>query len=330
VAWFVVWTSIQTILLYYYEQGFAISLIDSILSNFLLLLAVYVSNNMFRFYKPKSGERFQRLIWGLAFTFLAVYALQFVLQQVFPKETIYLAFLHKSLPLRFVFFLLLISWLQISRWVVQYDQEQQEKKLRETEYTGLAKEAELSKLRLQLQPHFLFNSLNSINALVGSKPQEARKMIQQLSDFLRGTIKHEDRSLIPFKDELVHLNLYLEIEKVRFGNRLQTEIECNEEANALLIPALLLQPVVENAIKFGLYDTIDAITIRIKAEISNNQLIVKVENPFDPDTQSVNKGTGFGLSSVQRRLYLLFAQSDLVVIRKDQNVFTTIIKIPQS
>jgi LytS/YehU family sensor histidine kinase len=293
-------------------------------------MAVYVANNMFRFYKPRSGERFQRLIWGLALTFLAVYALQFLLQQIFQKEAAYLAFLHNSLPIRYVFFLLSIAALQISRWVVQHDQEQQEKKLRESEYTGLAKEAELSKLRLQLQPHFLFNSLNSINALVGSKPNEARKMIQQLSDFLRGTIRHEDRSLIPFQEELVHLNLYLEIEKVRFGNRLQTEVVCNEEANKLLIPALLLQPVVENAIKFGLYDTIDAITIRIDAEVKNNTLVVKVENPFDPDTQPTQKGTGFGLSSVQRRLYLLFAQNDLLITRKDKNIFTTLIIIPQS
>lgn len=328
-VWFIVWTSIQTILLCYYNLSFVISITDSMLSNFLLLLSVYVSNNMFKFYRPASGERFQRLIWGLALTFVAVYALQFALRQIFPEETAYLSFLHNSLPIRFVFFLLMIACLQIARWVIQYDKDLQDEKLRESEYAGLAKEAELSKLRLKLQPHFLFNSLNSINALVGSKPQEARKMIQQLSDFLRGTVKHEEHSLIPLKEELIHLNLYLEIEKVRFGNRLQTEIECNEEANEKLIPALLLQPIVENAIKFGLYDTIEPVTIKISVNVSDNFLLIEVRNPFDPETQQVLKGTGFGLSGLRRRLYLLYAHNDLVNTKNEGSVFITTIKIPQ-
>ncbi len=88
----------------------------------------------------------------------------------------------------------------------------------------LAKDAELYKLRQQLQPHFLFNSLNSISALVTSRPEQARKMIQQLSDFLRGTLKKEENQWITLEEELQHLELYLDIEKVRFGHRLHTEL----------------------------------------------------------------------------------------------------------
>src|SRR5690606_14447843 len=120
----------------------------------------------------------------------------------------------------------------------------------------LAREAELSKLRQQLQPHFLFNSLNSISALAGTRPEEARKMIHQLSDFFRSTLKKESQKLIPFSEELEHLTLYLEIEKVRFGHRLRTDVTCSNEALMYRIPPLLLQPIVENAIKFGLYDTL--------------------------------------------------------------------------
>src|SRR5690606_9569496 len=120
----------------------------------------------------------------------------------------------------------------------------------------LAKEAELFKLRQQLHPHFLFNSLNSINSLIGSRPAEARKMVQQLSDFLRGTLRKEESQLVSLKEELQYLGLYLDIEKLRFGSRLITEIETQEGADALFIPSLLLQPIVENAIKFGLYDTL--------------------------------------------------------------------------
>ena len=193
----------------------------------------------------------------------------------------------------------------------------------------LAKEAELYKLRQQLQPHFLFNSLNSINALIGSRPEEARKMVQQLSDFLRGTIKKEETQWVTLHEELQYLQLYLDIEKVRFGNRLATVIETDETTKGLKLPALLLQPIVENAIKFGLYDTIGETVIKILAEKKENDLLIKVINPFDSETSSPQQGTGFGLKSVQRRLYLLFSRNDLLSTMSKENTFITIVKIPQ-
>jgi LytS/YehU family sensor histidine kinase len=200
---------------------------------------------------------------------------------------------------------------------------------RKSDAEKLAREAELFRLQQQLQPHFLFNSLNSISALVGSDPTQARKMIQQLSEFLRGTLKKDDQQLIPLEDELHQLMLYLDIEKIRFGHRLQTEIDISESAKSSTIPALLLQPIVENAIKFGLYDTIGQVLIRIKATRENNQLQVTVSNPFDPETASPTRGTGFGLASVQRRLYLLFGRNDIVQTFARDNQFITTIIIPQ-
>jgi two-component system, LytTR family, sensor kinase len=193
----------------------------------------------------------------------------------------------------------------------------------------MVREAELTKLRQQLQPHFLFNSLNSISALAGSKPEQARKMIQQLSDFLRGTLKKDDQQLVPLSDELQHLDLYLEIEKVRFGHRLNTEIHCDRTLNNLMLPSLLLQPIVENAIKFGLYDTTDAVLIQIETRLEKNELVVEVKNPYDATTAAPNKGTGFGLSSVQRRLYLLYARTDLLKTKAAEKEFITTIHIPQ-
>ena len=131
------------------------------------------------------------------------------------------------------------------------------------------------------------------------------------------------------KEELQYLQLYLDIEKVRFGHRLSTKIEYDEAISEMKLPALLLQPVMENAIKFGLYDTVDEIEIILKAAKEDSQLVLSVTNPFDPET-SAPKGTGFGLQSVQRRLYLLFARNDLVSTETKENIFTTVIKIPQS
>ena len=131
-----------------------------------------------------------------------------------------------------------------------------------------------------MQPHFLFNSLNSINALIGMRPEEARKMVQQLSDFLRGTIKKEETQWVNLQEELQYLQLYLDIEKVRFGNRLATDIAIDDETQSLKLPALLLQPIVENAIKFGLYDTTGETVIRLTTTRQENELDHKSQQPF--------------------------------------------------
>jgi LytS/YehU family sensor histidine kinase len=155
-------------------------------------------------------------------------------------------------------------------------------------------------------------------------------MVQQLSDFLRGTLKKEETQWVTLQEELQYLQLYLDIEKVRFGNRLATTIVIEDTASQMKLPALLLQPVVENAIKFGLYDTTGETVIRIDAGKEENNLVIRVQNPYDPETSSPKQGTGFGLKSVQRRLYLLFARTDLLVTATNENNFITKIKIPQS
>jgi LytS/YehU family sensor histidine kinase len=127
-----------------------------------------------------------------------------------------------------------------------------------------------------------------------------------------------------------YLELYLEIEKVRFGYRLQTDIICEDDALNLKLPNMILQPVVENAIKFGLYDTTDEVLIKVNARKLDNNLEVRVENPFDPETSTPLKGTGFGLASIQRRLFLLFARQDLLNVQKENNRFITTILIPQN
>jgi two-component system, LytTR family, sensor kinase len=132
------------------------------------------------------------------------------------------------------------------------------------------------------------------------------------------------------QEELDQLQLYLEIEKVRFGHRLGTEINYDTATNTMMLPPLILQPIVENAIKFGLYDTIGTITIHVAVRAEKNYLLIEVKNPFDPETALPMQGTGFGLKSVQRRLYLLYARNDLLTTNQTENIFTTTIKIPQA
>ena len=282
--------------------------------------------NVMRVYQPAG---YIRMLDSIGLAVLGAYAHQWFLPWVFPNNMNYEHFFAETFLVRCVFNWLMISMIVSTTWLWSKIQEEQEVSMRRNESERLAREAELSKLRLQLQPHFLFNSLNSISALIGSKPEGARMMIQQLSDFLRGTLKKDDQQLTELTHELDHLRLYLEIEKVRFGHRLQTDIKATDDALVKKLPSLLLQPIVENAIKFGLYDTIGEIVIQLYASGDDQYLTVTVTNPFDPTT-SAGKGTGFGLSSVQRRLYLLYARQDLLTTTQNENTFITTLKIPQT
>ena len=252
-----------------------------------------------------------------------------VLWVIFKEGDSYFSVIHHSWGIRFGAGFLLISSISMFSLLWYSQQEQKATEGRKTETEQLSKEAELFKLRQQLQPHFLFNSLNSISALTASDPEKARHMIQQLSDFLRGTLRKNEQQWNTLEEELNYLRLYLDIEKVRFGHRLKTEIIYSDESLGLKIPALLLQPVVENAIKFGLYDTTGEVLIRLEAFKETGSLKIVVQNPFDPETSQPLKGTGFGLSSIQRRLFLLFARHDLISTKKENDLFITMVLIPQ-
>jgi sensor histidine kinase YesM len=319
----------NAMVLHFFNLPWPAAIIDSAISNTLLLLACLLVMNTLRYYLPKAQQYINIFSICLFLTIVWLLLTKWLLKISLEHYTGYTDLLNHSLSIRFSIAFLLLGCLTTISILWYNQQEQKEKDERKTDAEKLSKEAELFKLRQQLQPHFLFNSLNSINALIGSRPQEARKMVQQLSDFLRGTIKKEETQWVTLQEELQYLQLYLDIEKVRFGNRLTTEMEIAEETYQLKLPALLLQPIVENAIKFGLYDTTDDTVIRMYAGKEENNLVIRVLNPFDSATSSPKQGTGFGLKSVQRRLYLLFARTDLLTTRTKENIFTTIIKIPQ-
>lgn len=327
--WWLFWAVFQTYILIDIGFGWQISIADGIVANILLGVASFVIGTLVRYYLPSKNNWYYLFISGFALAALSVYLEKETIFYLFPTQTLYLDFLNKTLLFRFSFALLMIEFRMVTSLIWYYVKDQQAKEARRMDTENMVREAELSKLRLQLQPHFLFNSLNSISALVGNRPEEARKMIQQLSDFLRGTLKKDDQQLVTLEEELSHLRLYLEIEKVRFGHRLNTVIESNDATPKMLLPSLLLQPIVENAIKFGLYDTIGDITIRLSNEVKGNLLTINIENPFDSETAKPKTGTGFGLNSIQRRLYLLYARNDLLAVNQNENIFTTTIKIPQ-
>ncbi|WP_345950830.1 histidine kinase [Mucilaginibacter sp. PAMB04274] len=323
-----VWAALQTYIIHSFGFDWYIAGLDSMVSAVPLAAACWLIDNNLRYYQPGKGSYINLFIWCVVLAGACTLAVRWALPFLSVGDT-YIAFLKQSLIIRLFTNFLAIGWMAMISlvWYVQQDQKENEKRKAEAEQ--LARDAELYNLRQQLQPHFLFNSLNSINALIGFKPDEARRMIHQLSDFLRGTLKKDDQQQVSLSEELQHLNLYLDIEKVRFGHRLQTEISCDDKCRQAMLPPLLLQPIVENAIKFGLYDTTGEVTISVRAETEDNYLLVMVQNPYDPQTSRPRHGTGFGIRGIQRRLYLLFARNDLVETYQNDDIFTIMIKIPQ-
>lgn len=319
----------QIFLLYSLQFPVYTAVIDSLISNTLLLLGGLVILNISKYYLPTSYQYIGVITACLVLAAIWLFITNSFLKILLSNLPVYLSFLSNSLPIRYGFAFLVLTIVSIAS-ILRYNWlERQKLEQRKTDAEKLSRDAELYKLRQQLQPHFLFNSLNSINALIGQNPQQARKMVQQLSDFLRGTLKKEESQLVTLEEEISYLNLYLEIEKVRFGNRLQTQIDMSTDCKNKYLPTLLLQPIVENAIKFGLYDTTGQTLIKIECSGNEKELQITVSNPFDPDTASPRQGTGFGLASIRRRLYLLYARNDLLTIETDNTIFKTIVKIPQ-
>jgi two-component system sensor histidine kinase AlgZ len=169
----------------------------------------------------------------------------------------------------------------------------------------LARESELKALKAQINPHFLFNSLNSISALATVDGQRARDMCIKLSDFLRSTLKLGEKQSLTLADELALAKAYLEVEQVRFGARLRVEIDADADCDRCVVPSLVLQPLVENAVKHGIAGLVDGGTIRIEAQCNDGRLQVKVYNQFDPDSPASSKH-GLGLRNVRDRLRALY------------------------
>ena len=330
-AWWFVWACLHFLLITYYGFTVNMALIDSLISNGLLMGACGIVSNILRYYLPYSNRYIYVLLLCLTFSLSANALGKFILDLSLndPAYRAYIPFLANTYWIRLGIDFLMICCMAVICVLWYTQEEEQENRQRKNDAEKLSRDAELYKLRQQLQPHFLFNSLNSISALIVSNPEQARNMIHQLSDFLRTTLRKEEEQWVKMEEELQSLELYLEIEKVRFGHRLSTAIVKDDKSGQMLIPPMLLQPVVENAIKFGLYDTTDDVIISISVSVENEMLKVTVQNPYDPETASPRHGTGFGLNSVKRRLYLLFARTDLVETSSGDHVFTTTINIPK-
>lgn len=195
----------------------------------------------------------------------------------------------------------------------------------------LAQEAELKVLRTQIDPHFLFNSLNSIAGLTASDPRTAREMCARLADFLRRSLRLGAREAIPLADELALVESYLAVEKIRFGERLRFERRVAAGAAEVPVPPLLLQPLVENAIRHGIDGLVEPGVVRVEAGLRDGRLRVTVENDYDVESgrrDAGRRGEGIGLANVRRRLAAIYGGAAALEIRRGDATFRVEILLP--
>lgn len=324
------WVSIQSLVLHSFGLNFDLAIADSILSNVLLLIFTLIVIYPLKFYLPNQKNTPQLFGFAILLSIVWMYICQKIFNGFGIEQEAPLFYNQASWILRWAVGVLIICFSVLMRWMSVVLNKQASIQLHEKQVLELSKQTELKTLREQLHPHFLFNTLNSVSALIGIKPEKAREMVLQLSEFLRGSIVTKENRSHSLEEELRQISLYLEIEKVRFGHRLTTEIICDNQLKPTPIPALILQPLVENAVKYGLYDTTETVMISIDCKSMGEYLSITVTNPYDNNTAQGLSGTGFGHKSIKRNLYLLYGRTDLFQLNQSNNEYSVEIKIPKS
>jgi LytS/YehU family sensor histidine kinase len=231
------------------------------------------------------------------------------------------------LALMFALGVLLYGLLVVLNYLVVEFQRARHAERRELESKLMARDAELRMLRTQIDPHFLFNSLNSISALTSIDAGRARDMTQRLSDFFRQSLGMEAHGKVTLDEECRLIGHFLAIEKVRFGARLGVQLEVSESAGACLLPPMLLQPLVENAVKHGIGGLPEGGSVQITARRDGSLLRIVVANDTDPDLP-VRSGNGIGLVNVRARLAAAYGHLASVQCTHTDNLFRVELTLP--
>lgn len=316
---------------FYYGLPIVVSVADSILFNvffaFLGISLWYVVRY------NDSSQKFISIFLSHVFSSLLVVGFWLVSGYLILKYSVddvhYLSFLDNSFPWRIISGIFYYSVFVLVYYVVAYYMDIQEKVKKEAHLETLIKEVELDALKNQINPHFLFNSLNSVSSLTITSPEKAQEMIIKLSDYLRYSLTNKEQQITTLSTELDNIRLYLEIEKIRFGERLDFLFNCDENTMKAKIPAMILQPLFENAIKHGVYESTETINVVLDCELSGTDLLISLKNDFDNEAKQT-KGAGIGLKNTQQRLFLIYKQNDLMSIEKLESTYQVSIKIPQN
>ncbi len=319
------------LLFYIFEFPLDISAAESFIFNVLFCFLGIAMWYVIRYNVPEKKR--QNNVWFNLFTsFILILLLWFgiaytLLHMVFNNVTAYSTFLDDSVPYRLVSGILIFILIGMGYFILIYYNNLQAKMQTEARLSTLLKETELNMLKSQINPHFLFNSLNSISSLTITDPEKAREMVIKLSDFLRYTVSTNTTSITSLEKELKNIRIYLDIEKVRFGERLAYQFRLGEGCLQAPIPVMLLQPLFENAIKHGVYESTETVSIDMVCRLSGCCMEIEIMNDFDP-AASPRKGAGLGLKNIRERLRLLYQNDQLLQTRREGTKFLAMLSIP--
>lgn len=264
-----------------------------------------------------SGAIIIALIWGSLF-----FLVNKEIYRLSGMDLSYYPFLIERFPIGLLIYFLTQSVI----YLIQSFEEVSEEKIRREELRKMVVENELKSLKYQLNPHFLFNSLNSISSLTLSNPAAARAMTIKLGDYLRLTLAEEIKKSIPLSTELENTRLYTAIEKIRFEDRINIIEEVDSAVLDFFVPSMILQPIIENAIKYGVQNSSSATNINLTITHDQGGILIRLTN--NNASGSVQTGTGLGLANLRRRLELIYKEKELLNTGLHDDIFTVEIKIP--
>jgi sensor histidine kinase YesM len=335
IIWWLVWVFLalgQSLLFYYAFGSFiGISLVDSLVS---LLLYSGIGLSLwypFRFFN--SGDTKTTVIItnliasGAISIILWILLTKFTMTTVIPEQNNYPAYWAATFPYRIGSGVFIYGLIIMTYYLFESLSNLSDKNAKEAKLESLVKETELKMLRSQINPHFLFNSLNSISSLTITDPEKARDMVVKLSEFMRYALSRKDEQPVTLQNELENLRLYLDIEKVRFGDKLTTEETIENGCLDFKIPVMLLQPLYENAVKHGVYESTESVKIMTSVKKTEGYLEIIISNNYDSNP-SQKRGTGTGILNVSRRLELFYGNKASIKTIKENGLYTVTIYIP--
>jgi hypothetical protein len=326
-------TGIQTLIAYLTNDlPFGYVLMDAVVFN--LLFACFI----IQLWYPVRYNKWERRTWhfnvaahfSLACAFIAGWFLigYPLLWLIGADDSKYIDFLTASVWWRIIEGISCYVVTILTCYIYVYVEQLNEKAANEIRLNQLLKEGELNLLKSQINPHFLFNSLNSVNSLIISDQERAQQMLVALSDYLRYAVMSTNCVYSCVADEMENIMRYLSIEKLRFGDKLVYEADIAPECLSAKIPAMLLQPLFENAVKHGVYESLQTVHVMVKIFQDAQYLCIKLSNDYDNAPASPKKGAGAGLQNVCERLRLLYGNAAALHSKATDGKFAVMLKIP--
>ena len=315
---------------YYHILSMSVAFQDSIIFSAVLGILGIATWYVVRYNDPEKSGSLQMLASHVAASvvFIGLWIISSgILVKTMIGDATYKDYLNGQLSGRIFAGILTYALLVSIYYIYVYSQRNREKELREAQWKDQIRKAQLNALKSQINPHFLFNSLNSIASLTLTDPGKAHGMVIALSDFMRYSLHNHQDDMVPLNVELKNIELYLQIEKIRFGDKLNYHFHIGEGCGDHLIPNLILQPVFENAIKYGVYEASDPVEIILEAKYLADCLEIIVTNDFDPDSVT-RKGEGVGLNNISDRLRIIYGSSRLLTAELGDKRFKVKLIIP--